>query len=163
MNPEKNPRDAPLKEVGWVVTDDHTSRDHLEGRVGWGQLRVHADETQSSFDRMHGKTIFMDKSLTEHMIPNNLRVRWRSFDDDNNPNYSGILSIHWLFDDDDLAYNIDRFNYHDAGAVHVFYSVEDIARVAEELNMPRWKSFIMSHKNVKFFPDQSGAWVEIYG
>jgi len=163
MEPERNPRDAPLKEVGWLVTVDHTSRSHLESRVGWGQKRVHADETSESFDRPAGQTVFMDKSLTDHMIVPEIQVRWRSFDDDMEACYDGVLSIHWLFDDDDLAYNIDRFNMHDAGAVHVFYSVEDIISIADYLKMPRWRDFILGHKDMTYLGTDQGRWAEIYG
>jgi hypothetical protein len=184
--------DNPQREVGWLITNDHTAsvgwhceecsfetvdeqaalnhsdtshhslgRAPVGSRIGWGMLRVHADETESSFERIVGRTIFMDKSLTAHMMANH-QVHWRSFTDDMDPCYDGIVSVTWIFTDDDLAYNIDRFCMTDAGATKVFYSVDDIVRLAHELSMPRWEQFVMGHKNQIDLPDSEGKWVEIY-
>ena len=110
------------REVGWVITKESLPTTNL--RVGWGQMRVHAAETESSYDKVIGRTIFMDKSLTEHMMPEDIQVIWRAFDDDNEMMYEGIVRFDWLFGDDDLAYNIQRFCETDVGATVVLFLID---------------------------------------
>lgn len=151
------------REVGWLITEDLTDLDHevTPARVGWGQLRVHATETETSYENVIGRTIFVDKSLTEHMIPEEERVRWTSFDDDGYPCYNGVLRIGWLFDEEDRAYNIDRFCSLDVGAVHVWYSVDDIIKCAKMSERPEWEDFAKSHCDQK--QNKQGLWIEVYG
>lgn len=156
------------REVGWMVTKDWSepSPSRNPNRVGWGQLRVHATESEDSFDNLvRPKTIFVDKSLTEHMIPAGERVRWRSFSDDDVAAYSGIVRANWLLSDDqsDLAYNIDRFNMTDVGAVHVYYSSTDIIVCARAMDRPNWERFALAHNYQKQIPGESGQWIEVYG
>lgn len=156
------------REVGWLVTKDWSGLPPLAGpdRVGWGQLRVHATESEDSFDNLvRPRTIFVDKSLTEHMIPEDQRVRWRSFSDDDIAAYSGVVRASWLLSDDqsDLAYNIDRFNMTDVGAVHVYYSSTDIMSCARALNRPNWERFASAHSHQKEIAGESGRWIEVYG
>lgn len=156
--------DYSQREVGWLVTKEHQPPMH-ESRIGWGQLRVHASETEDSFERVFKRTIFMDKSLTEHMIPEEFGVRWRSFDDDMNACYDGLVRADWIFNqsDDELAYNIDRFNYTDVGAIHVYYSVRDIISCARKLSEPKWEKFARSHTRSDISNEDHGAWIEIFG
>jgi hypothetical protein len=148
------------REVGWIITKEHNELEGIPSRVGWGQLRVHAEETDDSFDQVIGRTIFMDKSLTEHMMPEEVRVRWRSFEDDGYPAFDGIVNINWLFDD--MAYNIDRFNETDVGAVWVWYSVDDIVACVKHLKRKDWKSFA-TQGDQRTIPDSDGLWIQIYG
>src|SRR3954463_8298130 len=123
--------DYEQREVGWVITKEHSELGYpTTSRVGWGQLRVHAKETEASFGNVIGRTVFMDTSLTEHMIPDDERVRWVSSSDDGDLTYEGIVKVGWLFaettDWSDLAFNVDRFCMEDAGDTRVWYSVDDI-------------------------------------
>src|SRR4051794_308525 len=102
--------DMTQREVGWIIVKEHAELEGIPSRVGWGQLRVHAQETDASFDQVVGRTIYMDKSLTEHMMPDDAKVRWRSFEDDGFPAFDGVVNVDWLFSEEDDAYNIDRFN-----------------------------------------------------
>jgi hypothetical protein len=167
-----NKLDYTQRVVGWLITIDHSvphNTKHPDAtREGWGQLVIHADETRASFDRVIGRTVFMDRSLTEHMIPDEQKVRWLSFDDDGNQYYEGIVRVDWIMnssDDDDLAYNIDRFNETDVGAVHVFYSSKDIISCARKLDKPDWMVFAMRHKKSDIFDtgNPESGWIEIYG
>jgi hypothetical protein len=153
------------REVGWVITADGAEIAGEPGRTGWGQLRVHAAETESSFERIVGRTIFMDTSLTEHMIPEEARVRWRSFSDEGDPSYMGFVNVTWLFDNtpawNDLAYNIDRFCMEDVGATRVLYSADDIIRCAKALGRPTWERFATEHPASA--TDDDERWLMIYG
>jgi hypothetical protein len=147
------------REVGWLVTKDYSAGE--SSRRGWGQLRVHATESEASFDRPVGPTIFMDKSLTEHMIPDEHQIRWRSFDADQNVCYEGLVRFDWFFngDEDDLMYNVDRFNMTDAGAVHVYYSVDDMITCAAKQE----EHGIMIPGGPNTWTDIDGErWTEIY-
>jgi hypothetical protein len=153
------------REVGWLITKQHVELEGIPTRVGWGQLRTHARETDSSFDRIVARTIFMDTSLTEHMIPEEAKVRWRSFEDDGYPAYDGIVNVTWMFtehDEGDLGYNIDRFNAEDVGATHVYYHVYDIIQCAAKYKQKDWARFAITHKFKRFAGDL-GRWIEIYG
>jgi hypothetical protein len=153
--------DLTRREVGWVITDEEDG----PSRVGWGQLRVHADETEISYDRVVGRTIFMDKSLTSHMIPDAEQVRWISASDDGDLNYEGIVRIGWLLEsdgDDDLAYNIDRFCAEDAGDAQVWYSVDDIIECARRAGNVAWEDFAVSHPGPSQIAGHSGLWIQVY-
>lgn len=154
--------DIRQNEVGWLITKEHVELEGIPSRVGWGQLRVHSEETDASFDRVIGRTIFMDKSITEHMMPEEVRVRWRSFEDDGFPAYDGIVNVNWIFGEEDNAYNIDRFNESDVGAVHVYYSADDIMGRGQRLKKPEWVRFAENHVGAKEFPGYHGSWIEIY-
>jgi hypothetical protein len=153
------------REVGWLITKEHAELEDIESRVGWGQLRVHAGETDSSYGQALGRTVFMDKSLTEHMISEDKQVRWRSFEDDGIPAFDGLVNVDWLFDDDDLAYNIDRFNEADVGATHVWYSVNDIIKCAKKqpLYGGRWEQFASRNPGAVLpRSDADDRWIQIY-
>lgn len=153
--------DIAQREVGWLITKEHAELEGITSRVGYGQLRVHAAETEQSFDNVIGRTIFVDKSLTEHMMPEEVRVRWRSFEDDDVPAYDGVVNVHWLFDPDDLAFNIDRFNETDVGAVHVYYSVNDMYARSDVVKTPAWER-VITNRAVEL-PGSDGRWIEVYG
>ena len=153
--------DVEQRTVGWIITKEHAELEGMPSRVGWGQLRAHANETDDSFDRVVGRTIFMDKSLTEHMMPQDVQIRWRSFEDDGFPAYDGIVNVDWLFDED-LANNIDRFNETDVGATYVWYSVDDILAAAERFPQPKWEQFATSQPDVKQILGSDGLWIQIY-
>jgi len=161
------------REVGWLITKDPSEDNYASNRQGWGQLRVHADETEASYERIIARTIFMDKSLTEHMIPEEARVCWRAFSDDMDPGYEGIVNVAWLMvmpgeeaTGDDLAYNIDRFCMEDRGDIYVLYSREDILKCAQSFNQPTWERFAKGHPIMN---DEKGViaeladWLPIYG
>ena len=150
------------REVGWLITKQYVELEGIDTRVGWGQLRTHARETDSSFDRIVARTIFMDTSLTEHMIPEEAKVRWRSFEDDGCPAYDGVVNVTWLFGEGDNAYNIDRFNSEDVGATHVYYHVNDIIDCAAKAKREDWARFAIAHSYKRFAGDIS-RWIEIYG
>lgn len=158
--------DLTQREVGWLITNE-ADFPGIPSRVGWGQLRVHAAETESSYERIFGPTIFMDKSLTAHMIPEAEQVRWISASDDGVLNYEGIVRIGWLLEpdgDDELAYNIDRFCAEDAGDAQVWYSVDDIikcARRAKKKNYA-WEDFALTHPGQTKLNGQYGFWVQVY-
>jgi hypothetical protein len=153
--------DLAQREVGWLITKEHAELEGMPSRVGWGQLRVHADETEKSYERVIGRSIFMDRSLTEHMMPEEVRVRWRSFEDDDVPAFDGLVNVHWLFNEDDLGFNVDRFNETDVGAVYVFYSVEDMYARSDVVKNPAWERIIATR--AKELPGSDGRWIEVYG
>lgn len=155
------------REVGWLITKEHNELEGIPSRVGWGQMRVHAQETDASFDRVIGRTVYMDKSLTEHMMPEEVRIRWRSFEDDGLPAFDGLVNFNWLFDEDDnnLAYNIDRFNETDVGAIFVWYSVDDAIECARNSKREDWHLFALALAGPqpwKSIPGSDGFWVQIY-
>lgn len=153
------------KQVGWVITH----ADELGGsedRIGFGQLLAEADATQESHDRVIGRTIYVSRNLSYDDIPEDQRVRWRSFDDDGEPSYRGVVRLDWLFGEDemaDAAYNIDRFNMTDVGAVIVLYSGEDIVRCDESK-----LDFVNRHPRMgrrmgNLSKDDLQGWLPIYG
>jgi hypothetical protein len=155
-------------EVGWLITKDHIP---LEGpitanRVGYGQMLADAKETEESFERIVGRQIFASPALKVEDIPSNKRVKWRSFSDDGDPCYDGIVNVDWLFGDgdEDHAYNIDRFNIEDAGAVIVVYNAADIKRC-----LPGKSDYVNSHPRMqrKEWLREAGidseSWLPIYG
>jgi hypothetical protein len=161
------------KSIGWVITDTHDDDD--KGRIGYGQCVNEAHETNASFEVGIGRTLFVETGLKPDAIPFERRVKWRSFSDDGDPAYMGVVDINWLFapdgwpeEDQDLAYNLDRFNMEDWGAVCVFYNCADIRRCRPDLaehiakhdrvnpDIERGKFFL---SNAKFDPQ---LWVEIY-
>lgn len=117
-------------EIGWVITEVHDDSD--KNRIGYGQSRELSRMTDQSFENVIGRQLFVADHLAKESIPSNKRVRWRSFSDDGDPAYDGIVNIDWLFpegdDDEDPAYNIDRFCMEDWGAVIVLYNGADIER-----------------------------------
>lgn len=158
--------------VGWLITGTH---DEDKGRIGYGQTLQHAEKTQDSFAAVVGRQIYMATDLTEDAIPYDKRVKWRSFSDDGEPGYDGVVHIDWLYAPDeweeeheDLAYNIDQFNTTDIGAVVVLYNANDIRRCRPEFGeyvskhprinpeAPRGKAFL---KEAKIDP---ASWLEIY-
>jgi hypothetical protein len=161
------------KTTGWVITKVHDSDD--QSRVGYGQCYIQAQETQSSFNAVIGRTIFVSTNLKADDIPSERSVKWRSFSDDGDPAYDGVIDIYWLFapdewpeEDEDLAYNLDRFNMEDWGAVCVFYNAADIRRCRPDLT-----EYVAKHPRVnptgergKFFLSNAKidpqAWLEIY-
>jgi len=162
------------KQAGWVITDVHDDDD--KGRIGYGQGAAQAKATESSYNSVIGRTIYVETGMTPDAIPFDRRVKWRSFSDDGEPAYSGVVDINWLYapdewhdEDHDLAYNLDRFNMEDWGATSVFYNCADIRRCRPDLaeyvaNHPRVNpdgergKFFLS--NAKIDPQ---AWIEIYG
>jgi hypothetical protein len=162
------------KQVGWCITGVHSDDD--KNRIGYGQSAKQAEQTQASYEAVIGRTIYMETGLKADDIPFERRVKWRSFSDDGDPAYDGVVDINWLYapdewdeDDDDLAYNIDRFNETDWGAVCVFYNAADIRRCRPDL-----AEYVAKHPRVnpagergKFFLSNAKidpqAWIEIYG
>src|SRR3954454_12205048 len=78
------------KQVGWLITATHDDDDR---RVGFGQCYKRAKETQSSFNAVIGRTIFMSTDMKADDIPFERRVKWRSFSDDGDPAYDGVVDI----------------------------------------------------------------------
>lgn len=163
-----------VKQVGWCITGVHADDD--KDRIGYGQGIERADMTRVSFDNVIGRTLYMDTDLKSDDIPFDKRVKWRSFSDDGDPAYDGVVDIEWLYapaawpeEHQDLAYNVDRFNMEDWGAVCVFYNAADIRRCR-----PNLAEYVAGHPRVnpagergKFFLSNAKidpqAWIEIYG
>jgi hypothetical protein len=162
------------KQAGWVITKVHDDDD--QSRIGYGQGVEQAHDTNASFDAVIGRTIFVQTGMKPDDIPSERRVKWRSFSDDGDPAYDGVIDINWLYapdewpdEDHDLAYNLDRWNETDWGAVCVFYNAADIRRCRPDLaehvakhgrvnpDGERGKFFL---SNARFDPQ---AWIEIYG
>jgi hypothetical protein len=162
------------KTIGWVITKVHDSDD--QSRVGYGQCTEQAHQTQASFDAVIGRQIYVETGLKPDDIPSNQRVKWRSFSDDGDPAYSGVIDINWLYapaewpdEDHDLAYNLDRFNETDWGAVVVLYNAADIRRCRPDLAEhvakhgrinPKAEASKWFLENAKIDPQ---SWLEIYG
>src|SRR5262245_4480850 len=124
--------------IGWVITGTHDDDDN--SRIGYGQCMKDAQETEASFEMVFGRTIYVKQHINPDGIPSERRVKWRSFSDDGDPAYDGLVDIEWLFPtednpdgDEDPAYNIDRFCETDWGAVCVFYNAADIRRCRPDL------------------------------
>src|SRR3954453_16261851 len=135
------------KQAGWVITKSHDGDDD---RIGYGQGLKQAEDTTASFNAVIGRTLFVSKGLTADMIPSERRVKWRSFSDDGDPAYDGVVDINWLYapdgwdeEDNDLAYNIDQFNMTDWGATCVFYNAADIRRCRPDLT-----EYVATHTRV---------------
>jgi hypothetical protein len=160
--------------VGWVITGVHDDDD--KRRIGYGQKLQQADETIDSFNAVIGRTIYVHTDLTADMIPSDKRVKWRSFSDDGDPAFDGVVHIDWLYAPDDwddehhdLAMGIDRFSEADWGAICVLYNAADIRRCRPDLaehvakhgrinpKGERGKFFL---SNAKIDPQ---SWLEIYG
>jgi hypothetical protein len=158
--------------IGWLITATH---DDDDDRVGYGMGAEQAQQTHDSYEAVIGRTIFVRSDLTVDMIPFDKRVKWRSFSDDGDPAYDGVCHIDWLYApdewpeaDQDMAFNIDRFNLEDWGAACVFYNAADIRRCRPELaehvathtrinpDGDAGKSFL---REAKIDPQ---AWIEIY-
>jgi hypothetical protein len=162
------------KSTGWVITKVHDSDD--QSRVGYGQSVEQAEATGVSHDNVIGRTIFVSTGMSPDSIPSERRVKWRSFSDDGDPAYDGVIDIWWLFapdewpeEDEDLAFNLDRFNTNDWGAVVTLYNAADIRRCRPDL-----AEYVATHTRMskestagKFFISNAGidpqAWLEIYG
>ena len=161
------------KQVGWCITATHDDDDN--DRVGYGQCADNAHDTQSSYDAVIGRTIFLQTDLKADSIPFDKRVKWRSFSDDGDPAYEGVVHIDWLYapvewpeEDGDLAYNVDRFNMEDWGAVVTLYNAADIRRCRPDLTEyvathgrinPKSVAGKLFLENAKIDPQ---AWLEIY-
>lgn len=161
------------KTTGWVITNVHDSDD--QNRIGYGQCYTQAQETQSSFNVGIGRTLYVSTDLKADDIPSERRVKWRSFSDDGDPAYSGVIDINWLYapeewpeEDQDLAYNLDRFNMEDWGATSVLYNAADIRRCR-----PNMAEYVATHSRIskeseagKHFLSNAKvdpqAWLEIY-
>lgn len=160
------------QQVGWVITNaDPDGGD--ESRIGYGQATAEAVETVDSYKRIIGRTSFMQTGLSHIEIPADKRVKWRSYDDDGGFCYEGFVHINWLFPspendgqdgsdvwdtDEEPAYNINRFNEADVGAVIVIYNGTDIIRCDESK-----RQWVEKHPRMerKGFP--AGNWLPIYG
>lgn len=123
--------------VGWLITE--TKDADCRDRIGYGQCIRDAEATEGSYNNVIGRTIFMSEGLSHIDIPADKRVKWRSYSDDGDPAYEGYVHWDWLLGDvegtedgEDLAYNIDRFNMEDWGAVHVLYRGNDMIKHAPD-------------------------------
>lgn len=152
-------------EVGWLVTKDHIPSGDIN-RVGYGQMLAEAESTERSYEGGIGRQIFVSRKLKLDDIPSNKRVLWRSFSDDGDKCYDGVVNVDWLLGDgeEDHAYNIDLFNMEDAGAVIVLYNAADIKRCR-----PDKSEYVDKHprmRNTEFLR-VSGirpeSWLPIYG
>lgn len=157
-------------EVVWVITKDHIPMEGVN-RVGYGQMLAEAEDTVASYEQVVGRTIFMSKTLTVDDIPSNKRVKWRSFSDDGDKCYDGVVTVDALFPEDDTpfaladyAYNIDTWNMEDAGAVIVLYNANDIKRC-----LPGKAEYVDKHPRMRAgeFTRTAGidpeSWLPIYG
>lgn len=161
------------KHIGWVITKEHDTTDDEPGRVGYGQGMGEANNTAASYAGIVGRTIFMESGIDpKTAIPKERAVKWRSFSDDGDPAYDGLVDIDWLFPDeplddfteDDPAYNIDRFCMEDWGATVVVYNAADIRRCR-----PRLVEYVARHPRMertewlKTAGIDKDAWLPIYG
>jgi hypothetical protein len=154
--------------VGWVITKTH---DDDGARIGYGQTLKHADDTTESFAAVFGRQIYMATELSEDMIPYEHRVKWRSFSDDGDPAYDGVVHIDWLYAPDeweeehsDLANQIDTFVMTDWGATVVVYNASDIRRCKPEFSEYVAKHPRMERKQwLKTAGIDPTAWLPIYG
>lgn len=151
------------REVGWLITKDHVPMEDMN-RVGYGQILAEAEGTEASYEAIAGRTIYVSRKLKVEDIPSDKRVKWRSFSDDGDPTFDGVVNVDWLYGEEDHAYNIDRFNMEDAGAVIVLYNAADIKRCRPDKSESVDKHPRMSHgewlKTAKIDPQ---AWLPIYG
>jgi hypothetical protein len=148
--------------IGWLITSTENSS---RNRIGYGQGAANAEDTQQSFDAVFGCTIYMATGLKRDAIPADKQVRWRSYSDDGDFAYAGIVHIDWLFDDDDSAYNIDRFCMEDWGAVIVLYNFSDIRSVLTEHGqaVPRFITEGIERGSDEYAPSSKECWKAIYG
>jgi hypothetical protein len=135
----------------WMIDKDHINQPDENPRTNWGQRINDALETNDSFDAATGRTVYMDTKCSAMEIPADKRVRWKAYDDDDELYYEGHIDAQLLVDsDEDHGYNVDRFCMEDAGAVHVYWNVADIAK--------HNSSFAINHPK-----SNKEGWVEIYG
>ena len=155
--------------VGWLINKVHDSDD--QSRIGYGQTLKHADDTAESFAGYFGRQIYMATDLTDDAIPKESRVKWRSFSDDGDPAYDGVVHIDWLYapdeweeEHDDLAYQIDTFVMTDWSATVVVYNAADIRRCKPEFSEYVAKHPRMTGKEwLKTAGIDTDAWLPIYG
>lgn len=157
------------KDIGWVVTKVHDNDD--SDRIGFGMAVSDVKGTIESHQNVVGRTIFISSGLSPDNIPSNKRVKWRSFSDDGDPTYDGIIHFDWLLGevegidpDDDLGFELDRWNMEDAGAVVVVYNVADIIR-CDESKQPWTERHprIQSREFLGTAGIDPQAWIGIYG
>lgn len=153
--------------TGWIITKDYEDN----GRVGFGMTTSDAATTLDSFNNVVGRTITVSAGLERSSIPTDKSIKWRSFTDDGDPCYDGIIHFDWLLgevegfdDDDDLGYELDRFVMTDVGAVVVVYNVADIVRCDSTK-----KEWVERHPRIesRVFLHCAGidptAWIGVYG
>jgi hypothetical protein len=106
----------------------------------------------------------MATGLKSSAIPAEKQVRWRSYSDDGDFAYAGVVHVDWLFDEDDSAYNIDRFCMEDWGAVIVLYNFNDIQMCLKEAGtaVPRFVTEGIERGSDEYAPS-AGCWKAIYG
>lgn len=155
--------------VGWVITSTEKSS---RQRIGYGQGMEDADATQQSFDAVIGRTIYMAFNLKASQIPADKQVRWRAYSDDGDFAYAGVVHWDWLMgisdpdgaiEDDDLAYNIDRFCMEDWGATIVLYNGDDILRGTPDDRRNLLTEWIERQSAHRFAPTKKEKWIAIYG
>jgi hypothetical protein len=157
------------KDTGWVVTKDHDPE--FCDRKGFGMGLNDVKNTIESHQNVVGRTIFISNGMNADDIPSDKRVKWRSFSDDGDPTYDGIIHFDWLLGevegtdpDDDLGFELDRWNIEDAGATVVVYNVADIIRCDESK-----RNWVENHPRMAhpLFLRTAGidpkAWIGIYG
>lgn len=154
------------QQVGWVITNTDPGS---EDRIGYGQCTAETKATIESHDAVVGRTIYMRRGLSHTAIPEDKRVRWRSYSDDGDPAYEGYIHFDWLFnpenvgfeDGEDPGYELDRFCMEDWGAVIVLYNGNDIKRCD-----PEKREFVernQGHRNDGAMKNLGQHWFGIYG
>lgn len=145
----------PTTELVWMIDKDHINTlDTDTSRVNYGQRMIDAEYTNIAYNNMRANITMSDNcSVTE--IPADQKIRWKAYDDDDVLYYEGHIRAESLLesgsgdDDIDYGYMVDKFVAADAGAVHVYWNVADIAKHNPEMA----KSHIKSSKD---------GWIEIY-
>lgn len=151
-------------QVGWVIT---SAEQGSRARIGYGQSIEQAGQTQESFDAIVGRTIYLGTGLKSSDIPADKQVRWRAYSDDGDFAYAGVIDIGWLFHEDDLGYNLDRFCMEDWGATVVLYNGNDILANLGDINGSHMVEYMQRKIEVgerhSFQPSGPEIWFPIYG
>lgn len=141
-------------ELIWMIDKDHINAapDDMN-RIHYGQRKIDAEYTQVAYNNLRQNiTMSMDCSPIE--IERSQKIRWKAYDDDDELYYEGHIHAKYLIEDDDsdidYGYMVDKFVAADAGAVHVYWNLKDIA----EHNPDYAERHPKSNKP---------GWIEIYG
>jgi len=158
--------------IGWLIT---SSSDGDTDRVGYGQCIKLAEQTAASFAVGIFRQIYLETDLKPEAIPYERRVQWRSFSDDGEPGYNGVVDINWLYapnewaeEHHDMAYQVDQFCMNDIGAVSVLYNAADIRRCRPDLaeHVAKHPRISRESERGKWFLSNAkvdpAAWLEIY-
>jgi hypothetical protein len=141
------------KTLIWMIDKDRINTEPGDvSRTNYGQRMTDAQYTHISHQDIN-PTINMSDNCSSREIPVGDKIRWKAYDDDGELYYEGHISAKALLEDDDsgidYGYFVDQFVMADAGAVHVYWNIDDISK-----HNPEYAS---AHPS-----SNKPGWIEIY-